>query len=56
MFYIGPSIIGMDPFQFDKVKEKMDSLIQRNIFAKAAIDMALYMILQENTCVFPFTN
>jgi o-succinylbenzoate synthase len=41
---IGPSIIGMDPFQFDKVNEKMDSLMQRNIFAKAAVDMALYDI------------
>lgn len=44
MFYIGPSIIGMDPFQFDKVNEKMDSLMQRNIFVKATIDMALYNI------------
>ncbi len=41
---IGPSIIGMDPFQFDHVNEKMDSLMQRNIFAKAAVDMALYDI------------
>lgn len=41
---LGPSIIGMDPFQFERVNEKMNSLMQRNIFAKAAIDMALYDI------------
>ena len=41
---LGPSIIGMDPFQFERVNEKMNSLMQRNLFAKAAIDMALYDI------------
>jgi L-alanine-DL-glutamate epimerase-like enolase superfamily enzyme len=42
---LGPGILGMDPSGFDKVQERMDGLMHRNRFAKAAIDMALYDIV-----------
>lgn len=46
--YLGPAIIGMDPFNVNKIRAKMDNTICGNFTektSKAAIEMALYDIM-----------
>lgn len=42
--YMGPSVIGDDPFNIEKINEKLDRL-PLNTAAKAAIDIALFDII-----------
>ena len=40
-----PAIMGMDPFDIDLIHHKMDKAIRGFVYAKAAIDIALYDIM-----------
>jgi o-succinylbenzoate synthase len=43
--YLGPSIIGMNPENIQSVHDRMNGVMSGNLFAKAAVDMALYDLL-----------
>jgi muconate cycloisomerase len=43
--YLIPSIIGEDPFAIERIMNKMDKVVVRSGFGKAAIEMALYDIV-----------
>lgn len=38
--YLGPAIIGMDPFDIEAIMMKMDHVLPKNLMAKAGIEMA----------------
>jgi len=38
-------VLGMDPFDLEKVHERMDQAIKGNTAAKAALDIALYDLM-----------
>lgn len=40
--YLAPEIIGEDPFDIERIHEKMDACLPRNLVAKAGIDLALW--------------
>ena len=40
-----PAIVGMDPFDIDLIHHRMDKAIRGFVYAKAAIDIALYDIM-----------
>lgn len=40
-----PAVLGMDPFDLEKVHERMDRAIKGNTAAKAALDIALYDLM-----------
>ena len=40
-----PAIMGMDPFDIDLIHHRMDKAIRGFVYAKAAIDIALYDIM-----------
>lgn len=43
--FLGPAIIGEDPFNIQRIVENMDKVVKGNKSAKAAIDFAIYDIL-----------
>jgi len=43
--YLGPLLIGLNPFDIQGISDKMNKIMYRNLFAKAAIDMALWDIM-----------
>lgn len=52
--FLGPAIVGEDPFNVEVISDKMDKILSLNYFTKAAIDMALYDIVGKalNTPVY----
>ena len=40
--YLGPAIIGMDPFMIPQIWQRMNKVVNGHFSAKAAIDIALY--------------
>jgi L-alanine-DL-glutamate epimerase-like enolase superfamily enzyme len=43
--YLAPEIIGEDPFDIERIHEKMDTCLPRNLVAKAGIDIALWDLM-----------
>ena len=43
--YLSPALIGEDPFELEKISEKMEKTLKGNMLAKAGIDMALYDLI-----------
>jgi L-alanine-DL-glutamate epimerase-like enolase superfamily enzyme len=43
--YLGPAIIGMDPFMIPRIWQKMNRVVNGHYSAKAAIDIALYDLI-----------
>jgi L-alanine-DL-glutamate epimerase-like enolase superfamily enzyme len=43
--YLGPAIIGMDPFGISEIWQKMNAVVGGHYSAKAAIDVALYDLI-----------
>jgi len=43
--YLAPVILGMDPFDIGLIHERMDKIVTNNLFAKAAVDIAIYDII-----------
>jgi len=43
--HLAPIILGMDPFDIGLIHERMDKCVKNNLFAKAAIDIAIYDII-----------
>ncbi len=42
--HLGPAILGMDPFNIEAIHTRMNNICVRNLFAKAAIDLACHDI------------
>ncbi len=49
---LGPALVGADPFDIERIAERMDDVIKGHTYAKAAIEMALYD-LQGKRCSLP---
>jgi len=49
---LGPALVGADPFDIERIAERMDDVIKGHTYAKAAIEMALYD-LQGKSCGLP---
>jgi len=43
--YFAPKIIGEDPFDIELIHERMNSVLPRNLVAKAGIDLALWDVM-----------
>ncbi|MGD2176337.1 MAG: enolase C-terminal domain-like protein [Anaerolineae bacterium] len=43
--WIGPNLIGKDPFDIEKIHEEMDQLVPGNGCVKAGVDIALYDLM-----------
>ncbi|MFQ5710667.1 MAG: mandelate racemase/muconate lactonizing enzyme family protein [Candidatus Geothermarchaeales archaeon] len=43
--YLSKAVLGEDPFCLERVLERMDRIVRGNLFAKAAIEFALYDII-----------
>lgn len=43
--YLAPAVIGLDPFDMENIHAKMNTTIDGNPFAKAAIDLALHDVM-----------
>lgn len=43
--YLKPKLIGEDPFNIEKIIEKMDAIVPFNVYAKSGIDIALFDIM-----------
>jgi L-alanine-DL-glutamate epimerase-like enolase superfamily enzyme len=43
--YLGPELIGEDPFDIERIHQKMDAAVPRNLVAKSGIDLALWDLL-----------
>ncbi len=43
--YLAPAIIGEDPFDIERIHEKMNRVVPRNLVAKAGIDLALWDLM-----------
>jgi L-alanine-DL-glutamate epimerase-like enolase superfamily enzyme len=49
---LAPALAGADPFDIERITERMDDVIKGHTYAKAAIEMALYD-LQGKSCGLP---
>jgi muconate cycloisomerase len=49
---LGPALVGANPFDIERIAERMDDVIKGHTYAKAAIEMALYD-LQGKSCGLP---
>lgn len=43
--YLAPAVIGEDPFDIERIHQKMDAVVPRNLVAKCGIDLALWDIM-----------
>ena len=43
--YLGPELIGEDPFDIERIHHKMDAAVPRNLVAKCGIDLALWDLM-----------
>ncbi len=43
--YLGKAVVGLDPFDLEKIHAVMDEALPEHYFAKAAIDIALYDLM-----------
>jgi L-alanine-DL-glutamate epimerase-like enolase superfamily enzyme len=43
--YLAPVVIGEDPFDIERIHQKMDAVIPRNLIAKCGIDLALWDLM-----------
>ena len=43
--YLGPELIGEDPFDIERIHQKMDAAVPRNLVAKSGIDLALWDLM-----------
>ncbi len=43
--YLAPVVIGEDPFDIERIHQKMDATVPRNLVAKCGIDLALWDIM-----------
>ena len=43
--YLGPQLIGEDPFDIERIHQKMDAAVPRNLVAKSGIDLALWDLM-----------
>jgi len=43
--YLAPVVIGEDPFDIDRIHQKMDAVVPRNFVAKCGIDLALWDVM-----------
>ena len=43
--YLAPEVIGEDPFDIERIHQKMDVCVPRNLIAKGGIDLALWDIM-----------
>ena len=40
--YLGPALVGEDPFAVERIHQRMDAVVPRNLVAKSGIDLALW--------------
>ncbi len=43
--YLAPTVLGEDPFDIERIHQKMDSVVPRNLVAKSGIDLALWDLM-----------
>jgi L-alanine-DL-glutamate epimerase-like enolase superfamily enzyme len=43
--YLAPAILGEDPFDVERIHQKMDATVPRNLIAKCGIDLALWDVM-----------
>jgi L-alanine-DL-glutamate epimerase-like enolase superfamily enzyme len=43
--YLGPEVIGEDPFDIERIHQKIDASVPRNLVAKCGIDLALWDLM-----------
>jgi L-alanine-DL-glutamate epimerase-like enolase superfamily enzyme len=43
--YLAPVVIGEDPFDIERIHQKMDAVVPRNLIAKCGIDLALWDVM-----------
>ena len=43
--YLAPEVIGEDPFDIERIHQKMDASVPRNLVAKCGIDLALWDLM-----------
>lgn len=43
--YLAPALIGEDPFDLERLNQKMDAVVPRNLAAKCGIDLALWDLM-----------
>ena len=43
--YLRPELIGEDPFDIERIHQKMDAAVPRNLVAKSGIDLALWDVM-----------
>jgi L-Ala-D/L-Glu epimerase len=43
--YLAPALIGEDPFDLERLNQKMDAVVPRNLVAKCGIDLALWDLM-----------
>ena len=43
--YLAPAILGEDPFDIERIHEKLDAAVPRNLVAKSGIDLALWDLM-----------
>jgi len=44
-YYLAPEVVGEDPFNIERIHQKMDACVPRNLVAKGGIDLALWDIM-----------
>jgi L-alanine-DL-glutamate epimerase-like enolase superfamily enzyme len=47
--YLAPAIVGEDPFDIERIHEKMDEALPLNLVAKSGIDLALWDVMGKKT-------
>jgi L-alanine-DL-glutamate epimerase-like enolase superfamily enzyme len=43
--YLAPAVLGEDPFDIERIHQKMDAVVPRNLVAKSGIDLALWDLM-----------